>query len=80
MDLYPTLPAEFIAIRKLPNSMKRVDSNGDYVLFPSSLRIDLNSYDGEQVREQTASRSYGHEQFGRRELYTLLQFIQNSFN
>ncbi len=44
MGLHPTLSAECIAIRKLPNSVKRVRANGDYDLFPSPLRLDLNSY------------------------------------
>ena len=48
MNLHFTLYSEFIAIRKLPNSMKRIHSNGNYDLFPSALRVDLNCYNGKR--------------------------------
>ncbi len=63
--MHTTLPAEVIAIRKLPNSIKTIHSTVDCGLFPSALRLDLNSYDAEQVREQAAFWSYEHKQFGR---------------
>ena len=49
--------------------MEILHSTAGSGLFPSALRLDLNSHDAEQMREQAAFWSYEHKQFGRGEFY-----------